>query len=339
MNNDSKYYLLSKTDAEKIQKLKGPIVIFGAGGFIGLNLLKTLLQYRNDVYGVSQDAKNNWRFISANIPNENIYSCDINEYGLLRDLIINLKPKTIFNLAAYGAYSKQKEYKKIYQTNFVSIVDIIELLKEVGFDAYVQTGSSSEYGTNSSEPKENDELIPNSHYAVSKVANYYAAKYYGKIEKLPLVHLRLYSAYGPWEEPDRLVPVLISHARRHKLPPLVNPNISRDFIYTTDVVSALIASASSMKESIYGEAFNIGTGIKTTMNDLVQIAKNKFTIKEDAQFGSMQNRDWDVSDWYANIEKTKKTIDWEPKTDLSKGIDEVNNWQIEINFDNAFWNR
>lgn len=339
MSKESKYYFLSESDIEKVKKLKGPIVIFGAGGFIGLNLLKTLLLYRNDVYGVSQDAKNNWRFIASNIQSENIHSCDINEYSLLRELIINLKPKTIFNLAAYGAYSKQKEYKKIYQTNFISIVDIIELLKESGFDAYVQTGSSSEYGTNSSAPKEEDELIPNSHYAVSKVANYYAAKYYGKIEKLPIVHLRLYSAYGPWEEPDRLIPVLISHARKSTLPPLVNPNISRDFIYTTDVVSALICAASSMNKNIYGEAFNIGTGIKTTMNDLVEIVKNEFTINENAEFGSMQNRDWDVADWYANIEKAKNLIRWEPKVELTRGLYEVNNWQKEINFDAAFWNR
>ena len=329
--------MLSEKIKEEIRKLEGPIVIFGAGGFIGVNLLHILLEHRSDVYGVTQDRRNNWRFIASNIPEQNILDCDINDLTILKELLSQLKPKTIFNLAAYGAYSKQKEYKKIYDTNFNSTVNLIETLKPFGFSAYVHAGSSSEYGLNSAAPLEDADLIPNSHYAVSKAASYYAVKYYGKIEQLPVSHLRLYSAYGPWEEPDRLIPILISKARKKTYPPFVDPLISRDFIYVTDVCSAFIAAAHKI-QTIKGEVFNIGIGIKTTIGELADLIQTEFSIIEKPAFSGMPNRNWDVADWYSNSNKAKKLLDWEAKIDLKQGIKMVHEWQQLVKFDTAFWN-
>src|ERR1700756_719054 len=267
--------MLSEKIKEEIKKLDGPIVVFGAGGFIVVNLLHILLEQRKDVYGVTQDRRNNWRFIASNVPEENILDCDINDLTILKELLAQVKPKTIFNLAAYGAYSKQKEYKKIYDTNFNSTVTLIETLKPFGFSAYVHAGSSSEYGLNSAAPLEEADLVPNSHYAVSKVVSFYAVKYYGKIEQLPVSHLRLYSAYGPWEEPDRLIPVLISKARKKTYPPFVDPLISRDFIHVDDICDAFILAANKIND-IKGEAFNIGFGKKTTIGELADLVKNQF---------------------------------------------------------------
>jgi dolichol-phosphate mannosyltransferase len=322
---------------EKILELEGPIFVFGAGGFIGVNLFNMLLSCRTDVYAITQDPRNNWRLLVNYTPVANIISCDINEITILKDLFREHKPKTIFNLAAYGAYSKQKEYKKIYNTNFNSVVNIVELLKETGFSAYVHAGSSSEYGSNCAAPLETEELIPNSHYAVSKVASWYSVKYYGKHELLPTAHLRLYSAYGPWEEPDRLVPVMIAAARKQQYPPLVDPDISRDFIYVNDVCTAFILAAHKIN-TIKGEAFNIGTGIKTTIRDLALLMKQQYNIPGAPQFNGMPNRNWDVKDWYANAEKARTILGWQCQTGLEEGLAQVDAWQKEVKFDTAFWN-
>lgn len=336
---DEKYYRLPADTVKQLKKLKGPIVIFGAGGFIGINLLKSLLLYRKDVFGISQDHTNNWRFAAAKVPPANIVSCDINDFTQLLEQIDHLKPQTIFNLAAYGAYSKQKEYKKIYYTNFNSSVDIIEILKQRGFSAYLQAGSSSEYGLNSAGPSEKEELIPNSHYAVSKAAVWHAIKYYRQVEKLPVAHLRIYSAYGPWEEPDRLVPVLISHARRKLFPPLVQPEVSRDFIYITDITSAFISAASMLSENNFPDKpLNIGTGKKTSIRELALLVKKIAGISAKPKFGSMKNRNWDVQDWYANIRNTEEVLNWSPVMDLNSGLSKVIAWQNEMDFDNAPWN-
>jgi polyisoprenyl-phosphate glycosyltransferase len=322
---------------EKIEKLEGPIAVFGAGGFIGVNLFHSLLKYRKDVYGITQDRRNNWRFIALDTPNQNILDGDINDLTILKEILQQLKPKTIFNLAAYGAYSKQKEYKKIYDTNFNSTVNLLEILKELNFSAYIHAGSSSEYGMNSSAPSEESDLIPNSHYAVSKVASYFAIKYYGKSENLPVAHLRLYSAYGPWEEPDRLIPVLISKARQKKYPPFVDPLISRDFIYVEDICNAFVLAASKISE-IKGEAFNIGFGTKTTIEELAKVVQTQFNISDAPKFNNMPNRNWDVPDWYSDSSKANKILDWKAEIKLQDGLKMVDEWQREMNFDNAFWN-
>ncbi|MBC7553433.1 MAG: NAD-dependent epimerase/dehydratase family protein [Taibaiella sp.] len=329
--------MISDEIKQKIAGLQGPIFVFGAGGFIGVNLFNTLLACRSDVFAITQDPRNNWRLLVNYTPVQNIISCDINEITILKDLFREHKPRTIFNLAAYGAYSKQKEYKKIYNTNFNSVVNIVELLREHGFAAYIHAGSSSEYGTNSAAPTEDAPLVPNSHYAVSKVAAYYSVKYYGQIEQMPVAHLRLYSAYGPWEEPDRLVPVLVAAARKKVYPPLVDPDISRDFVDVDDVCDAFIRAAASI-DTVKGEVFNIGTGIKTTIKELTHIMKDKFEIPDLPQFNSMPNRNWDVKDWYSNSAKAKELLGWEAKISLPDGLTKVDAWQKEVKFDTAFWN-
>ncbi|MBU0487189.1 MAG: NAD-dependent epimerase/dehydratase family protein [Bacteroidetes bacterium] len=321
-----------------IQSLDGPIMIFGAGGFIGINLLSAILAERLDVIGVSHDHHHNWRFIASKIPAGHTVSCDITQPALLAELVSNLRPKTIFNLAAYGAYSKQKEYRKIFETNVTANIDIIENAKKFGVSAFVQAGSSSEYGLNSKQPDEHSELIPNSHYAVSKTAVYQAIKYYGKIEGLPMVHLRLYSAFGPWEEPDRLIPVLLSQARNGSLPPLVDPDISRDFVYISDVVAAFIFAAARLKPRDFGEAFNVGTGKKTTIRNLVnQVCKNT-GLTQQPVFSTMDNRKWDTKDWYADIKRIHLAFRWKPEVSLSDGLLKTLKWQVEEDFDHAFWN-
>jgi len=334
-----KYYSLDTQSQKELKKIVGPIMVFGAGGFIGMNILKTVLAYRDDVYGISQEYKKNWRFMAGNISTKNLRNCDLNELSQVVSLIREVKPKTIFNLAAYGAYSKQKEYGKIYRTNIISTTDLIEVLKETGFSVYIHAGSQSEYGTNSKGPGEDSELCPNSHYAVSKTANYFTTKYYGKTEKLPVVHLRLYSVFGPWEEPDRLIPVLLSKARKGMLPPLVNSNVSRDFIYVQDVVSAFITVAAKTSPSIYGEVFNIATGKKTTIKNLVSTTKRLLKFSAKPEFGTMQNRKWDLEEWYGNPEKMKKVFRWKPKYTLEDGLILSSEWQKDINYDSAIWSQ
>lgn len=333
MNNEERFYKCDRASELLIKKIRGPIFIFGAGGFIGINLLKTLFLYRNDVFGLLKDSKKNWRCMHAQIPPSQLLLCDITNQNDLQIIFAKYKPKTIFNLAAYGAYSKQSDPVKIYQTNFNANNIIVEIAKKYHFFAYIYSGSSSEYGLNCRGPKEDDELIPNSHYAVSKIAAYYALKYYGKVERLPVMHLRLYSVYGPWEEPDRLIPVLIEKARHSQYPKFVNPKISRDFVHVRDASRAFIFVASKITPKLYGEVFNIGTNVKTTIRELAFITKKIAKIKKNPEFGKMKNRKWDLSDWYGNCNKAKRLLDWKSQVSFNKGLQEVLDWQEVVGYD------
>ena len=139
-------------------------------------------------------------------------------------MVTSVHPRTIFDCVAYGAYSFETDHDLIYRTNFTALVQLVELLAETDFSALVHAGSSSEYGTKSAGPLEEESLQPNSHYAVSKAAASNYISYAGKIRRLPVVNLRLYSVYGPLEDVSRLIPNLVAKGLEGAFPPLVDPH-------------------------------------------------------------------------------------------------------------------
>lgn len=315
---------------DKIKGLKGPIFVFGASGFIGANLIETILKYRSDCYAITHDIRQAWRLKLLHLHPENILFCDILFKNAVRQIFQQYKPQTIFNLSAYGAYSKQSENSLTYETNVIGTLNILEECGHI--NAYVHAGSSSEYGFNCESPKESDPLLPNSHYAVSKVSASYLIQYFAKIYQTPCTNLRLYSIYGPWEEPDRLIPKLIENAKQGKLPPLVSPDISRDFVYTTDCVTAFINAAYYMNPNIYGASINIGTGKKTTIKELAEKSIALFKLNIQPEWSSMPDRKWDLQNWYGNYEKAKQLIYWEPETSLEAGLLKTGEWQDKQNY-------
>jgi polyisoprenyl-phosphate glycosyltransferase len=316
---------------DKILALKGPIFVFGASGFIGANLFKEILRVRKDVYALTHDAQRAWRLKLLNIPSENIIHCDIVSKVSVQDTFEAFEPKTIFNLAAYGAYSKQKDATLTYETNVLGTHNILECLSQ---DAvYIHAGSSSEYGFNCSAPKETDRLEPNSHYSVSKVSAAYMIEYYAKMFQKNAINLRLYAIYGDWEEPDRLIPQLIEKSRHGKLPNFVSPDISRDFVHISDCVEAFLDGALNLKPEFRGKSYNIASGIKTTMKDLVDVAKTEFNIAETPDWGSMPNRKWDLSEWYGDPTEANKDLGWQAKTSLANGLRQYFHWQEGIQYE------
>ena len=316
---------------DKIESLAGPIFIFGASGFIGANLFKDIFAIRKDVYALTHDSQKAWRLKLLDIPSENIVHCDIVSKVSVEDTLENFKPKTIFNLAAYGAYSKQKDATLTYETNVLGTHNILESLSQ---DAvYIHAGSSSEYGYNCSAPKESDRLEPNSHYSVSKISAAYMIEYYARFFEKNAINLRLYAIYGDWEEPDRLIPQLIEKVRKGTLPNFVSPDISRDFIHVSDSVEAFIDGALQMRPEIRGKSYNIASGIKTTMRELVEVAKTEFNISETPDWGSMPNRKWDLTEWYGDPSNANKDLGWKAKTSLKQGLKSYFDWQQSISYE------
>ena len=306
-----------------IQSLEGPILVLGASGFIGANLFKILLSKREDVYGVCRLEKG-WRL--EGVDTKNIMFTDVNDSAALKNLINTITPRTVFDFISYGAYSFEESHEIVYQTNFLSLTNIVTLLEEKGVSAYIHAGTSSEYGLNSKQPKEDSSLEPNSHYSSSKIAASYFLKYMGKTRNFPTINLRLYSVYGPLEDSSRLIPNILNHAKVKKFPPLVDSDISRDFIFIKDACEAFILAASKIHPELYGESFNIGTGNKTTIKELALTIKKVYKIKKNPIFSNMKKRNWDLNEWYSDSKKAEKVLGWKSKTSLVDGLNLTFNW-------------
>ena len=240
-------------------------------------------------------------------------------------LLDEIQPRTIMDCVAYGAYSFEVDSRLIYQTNFNFLVRLLGKLETRSIACLVHAGSSSEYGENSAGPTEQAFLEPNSDYAVSKVAAANLLRYYGKRRGFPCANLRLYSVYGPLEDSARLIPNLIRHGLDGTYPTFVNPAVSRDFIYADDVSEAFVATALNLTTADFGESFNIGTGIKTTIGDVATLARDLFAIADEPAF-TMPERSWDTQEWYANIDKATARLGWAPRTSFRDGLERMIAW-------------
>jgi dolichol-phosphate mannosyltransferase len=307
---------------DRIRSLQGPILVLGASGFVGANLARSLLEHRADVIATTSRTPA-WRL--EDLPARNVREFDALVALNVDRMLDEVRPRTIFNCIAYGAYSFETDGELILRTNLMSTHALLDRLSKRNIAAYIHAGSSSEYGENAAGPEEHDFLAVNSEYAVSKAACAHLIHYYGKQHGLPSANLRLYSVYGPLEDPSRLMPKIVQHGVRGELPPLVDPHVARDFVYSDDVVDAFVAAASELRDDDYGDSFNVGTGRQTTIGELAEVARELYGIEQPATF-TMPPRRWDVGDWYANSARARKVLGWEARTPLEDGIQRMTTW-------------
>src|SRR6185369_16249582 len=124
--------------ADEISRLKGPIAVFGAGGFIGSSLFRALSGYRDDVFAVTHQWGTPYRLHDA--PPDKILRADLTNKISIANIYEKHKFKTIFNLSTYGAFERQNETDKIFETNIVGLMNLIGVAEKYGFSAFVQGG-------------------------------------------------------------------------------------------------------------------------------------------------------------------------------------------------------
>jgi nucleoside-diphosphate-sugar epimerase len=298
--------------------------VTGGTGFVGANLVRKLLRDGHRVELLVRPESNRWRL---NEVEKDLVFHEIQPGNApaLEKALRSSRPQWIFNLAAHGAYSWQNDAAAIIEANFTGVVHLLEAALPGGFEAFIQAGSSSEYGWKDHPPKEEEAAEPNSVYAAAKNAATQYCRWMGKSKNLPLCILRLYSVYGPYEDPRRLIPRLVLEGLKKKLPPLARPDIARDFIHADDVVRALIRAA-EFAARFPGEIFNVGSGVQTTLAQAVETARTCLAIEAQPVWESMPDRSWDTTCWVACIAKVQGALDWNPSFSFPQGFRQTMEW-------------
>jgi dolichol-phosphate mannosyltransferase len=236
-----------------------------------------------------------------------------------------IRPDWVFHLATYGAYPTQTGLLPAMQTNVLGSLNLAEACRRVGVELMVNTGSSSEYGLKDHAPREDEGLEPNSAYAVTKAASTLVCGYMARTYRIRIPTLRLYSVYGPYEEPTRLIPTLIRTGLCGEFPPMADPDTARDYIYVDDVCDAYLAVATAPDQEP-DVIYNVGTGVQTSLRQVVAVAARTLGLKGNPVWNSLAPRSWDTSVWIADSERISRGTGWSPRVPFEAGFGAMVNW-------------
>ena len=181
-------------------------------------------------------------------------------------------------------------------------------------------GSSIEYGNIRSPQKESSKVDPKSIKSIYGKAKFLSSIYLlnlFKKNKFPCTILRLYLAYGPRQDVNRFLPIIINGCIKNKKFPCSAGNQLRDFVFVEDVVDAIIKSLTNRKAR--GQILNIGSGKPKKIINIIKNVK-KISKGGQPQFGKIKLRKDEILKLYPSIKKAKKIINWRPKILFKKGL-------------------
>jgi nucleoside-diphosphate-sugar epimerase len=300
------------------------VLITGGSGFIGACLAHRLVAAGHDVHLLLRSQANLWRLAGLRGRYTPQWG-DLTDAGAVRAAVRACWPAVVFHLATHGAYPAQKDRAAILATNLFGTANLLTALEDHDYRAFVNAGSSSEYGHKNQPMREDDLLEPRSDYGVAKAASTLlcqAEAHKGR----PITTVRIFSAYGPWEEPTRLVPYVMACCLRGETPRVTTGCQPRDFIYTDDVLDLLLAAADN-SEAARGQILHAGTGVQHTVREMVEtIIEVCGEGRVRAEYGAAPPRADEPACWVASIERTRALLGWQPRFDLRRGVERLSAW-------------
>lgn len=302
--------------------MKKKYLITGATGFVGSNIVRTLVKKGEDVSIISRSKSANWRI--KDLENYlNIYECDILSPKLL-DVVRTAKPDYIFHLASYGVLSNQKKLSEINKVNLKGTENLISCLKRISFRMLINTGTFFEYGGSVGKISESHSIRPVNDYAKSKAEATMLATQEAIKNDLPIITLRLFSPYGYFEDRNRLIPSTILSSLRDAKIKVSSPSYVRDFVFIEDLVRAYITCTEVLLKP--GEIINIGSGHQHSIKEVVDTVLKLTKSESEVEWGSVGQKIQEPGSWEANISKARKLIGWRPQNNFEQGLRKNISW-------------
>ena len=291
---------------------KKSILIVGGTGFIGYHLAKRSLKKGWQVTSISSNSPKKIRYL----PKVNYIRCDITNKKLLRKSI--RKPfNYVVNLGGYVDHSNKKKTFKSHYEGCKNLAEIF--LKKIPL-SFIQIGSSLEYGTSNSPQKENIKCNLRSIKSIYGKAKLLSSVYMMNLfkkENFPSTVLRLYLAYGPRQDVNRFLPIIIKGCIENKKFPCSSGDQLRDFVHVDDAVEAIIKSLTN--KNARGQIINIGSGKPKRIKNVIEKVK-KISRGGYPQYGMFKLRKFEISKLYPSVKKAKSKINWRPKISFEKGL-------------------
>ena len=314
------------------------IIVTGGLGFIGSNLIESLLKKNYFVINLdkitySSNFYNTKNF--KNLKNYKFIKCDIKEKKL-KKIIYDVKPSGIFNLAAETHVDRSiDDPKSFIQSNIVGVYNLLEIFRVFSKkykSRLIHISTDEVYGDIlKGRTSENYPYQPSSPYAASKAASDHLVGAYIRTYNIPAIVTNCSNNYGPKQHPEKLIPKLIYNIlNNNPLPIYGKGNNSREWIYVMDHCDALIKVYNKGK---LGEFYNIGSNknlnnLEVTKN-LLNISKKIIKIGNNVKINFVKDRPGHDVRYALNSNKIKSKLGWYPKTKFSDGLRKTFEWYFK----------
>jgi UDP-glucuronate 4-epimerase len=306
-------------------------LVTGSAGFIGFHVTRTLLERGEDVMGLdnlndyySVKLKESRNEILAKYPNYKFYNQDIADRDGLYPILEAAEPSRVCHLAAQAGIRYSLIHPFVYeQSNVQGFLNLIEWAKD-NVENFVFASSSSVYGGNTKIPFSEDDRVesPISLYAATKKSNELMAHVYHHLYNFPITGLRFFTVYGPWGRPDMAYYKFAEKIVRSEIIDVYgHGKMKRDFTYIDDMVPAVIKAVDTPHEySIY----NLGGNKPVELLYFISLLEQELGLDADKNFMDIQPGE--VPETYADIEKARSALNFEPKIGIEEGIKRFVKW-------------
>ena len=307
------------------------VLVTGASGFIGANLVRSLLAGGAEVHALLRPASAPWR-LDGVLGRVRVHSAALTDRGALERAFTEARPAVVFHLATPRGHDEPDRIRLLEET-IVGAAHLLSLVREVGGCRLVVAGSSLEYGPSDAAHHEAAPLWPTTVHGVAKAAVSLLCRQDAIAHGTAVCVLRIFHAYGPWEHPDKFFPRALRAALDGQLLPLTEPGIRRDWVFVDDVIDAMLRAAS---RDLPGEWLNIGSGEELS-NEGVLASIAAVTGREvRTAAGEYPRGPADAAHRRADWSRARAVLGWAPRHDLAAGVQRTLEW-LRLNPD--AWSR
>lgn len=301
-------------------------LVTGAAGFIGANLVRKLLADQIRVVAVLRETTDPWRLPVGN--------------AALRIVRATLRPgmtavsesdigrvDCVFHLAAAAVNQSVRDVSAMIEANVGGTLAALELAETFEVRRFVYVGSSGEYGP-CTQAHEDQLPTPNAEYGATKTAGWLLAHAYGRRTGLPVVSVRPFSVFGPFEAAYRLVPYCTLQALDNDRMKMTDGRQTRDFVFVDDVVEGIRVAAA--RSEAVGGTFNLCTGVSTPVREIATTIGRLCAADAEPSFGTAATSTTEM--WMTSGDPTRATrvLGWSAKHTIAEGLEKTRDW-IAVN--------
>jgi UDP-N-acetylglucosamine 4-epimerase len=313
------------------------VLITGGAGFIGSNLVESMLNAGNSVVcldNFSTGKRENLKGFMDN-PGFKLIEGDIRNYPDCEQSVRGID--YVFHQAALGSVPRSiNDPITSTDVNIGGFVKMLFAAKEAKVKRFIYAASSSTYGDHPDLPKVEDKIgKPMSPYGITKYVDELYATNFAGTYNIEVIGLRYFNVFGRRQDPQgayaAVIPLFVKKLMNHESPVINGDGLySRDFTYVDNVVQANHLAALAQEQSAVNQVYNVAHGERTNLNELFEMIK-QLIGKFDSEVPNIKpvygpNRAGDIPHSLASIEKAKKLLGYKPTHTVREGMAEAINW-------------